>query len=336
LQSWNKLCFTTGYIEVAISLPGTHQTPGFWPGAWTMGNLGRAGYGATTEGTWPYSYDTCDLGTFPNQTNKAGTGPQGALTGNGGGPISFLPGQRWSACTCPGSDHPGPSVSTGRGVPELDILEAQIDVSVFQGEVSQSAQVAPFNFDYYVDNTTTTFYQPAITQFNSYRGGQYQQAASAVTNIPNTAYANQTFIKYGMEWWSNPSSRSEGYVTWYSNGAQSWTLPAAAIGTDSVTNISARLITEEPMYMVLNLGMSPSFQAQDFMHMPFPAEMLIDYVRVYQREGLSASDYMSCDPSSRPTLTYINNHATAYSDANLTTWASAGFTFPRNSLYDGC
>jgi beta-glucanase (GH16 family) len=53
LQSWNKFCFTGGYIEVSISLPGSPRISGFWPGAWTMGNLGRAGYGATTDGTWP-------------------------------------------------------------------------------------------------------------------------------------------------------------------------------------------------------------------------------------------------------------------------------------------
>ncbi len=28
-----------------------------------MGNLGRAGYGATLDGMWPYSYDTCDVGS---------------------------------------------------------------------------------------------------------------------------------------------------------------------------------------------------------------------------------------------------------------------------------
>jgi hypothetical protein len=39
LQSWNKFCFTTGYIEVSVSLPGSPTAPGFWPGVWTMGNL---------------------------------------------------------------------------------------------------------------------------------------------------------------------------------------------------------------------------------------------------------------------------------------------------------
>lgn len=32
LTGWNKLCFTTGYVEVAISLPGTPTGAGFWPG----------------------------------------------------------------------------------------------------------------------------------------------------------------------------------------------------------------------------------------------------------------------------------------------------------------
>jgi beta-glucan synthesis-associated protein KRE6 len=56
LQSWNKFCFSSGYIEVALIFPGPDSnTTGYWPGAWTMGNLGRPGFGATTDGTWPYT-----------------------------------------------------------------------------------------------------------------------------------------------------------------------------------------------------------------------------------------------------------------------------------------
>lgn len=51
LQTWNQLCFNkNAYIEASVSLPGTSDVGGFWPGLWTLGNLGRAGYGATTEG----------------------------------------------------------------------------------------------------------------------------------------------------------------------------------------------------------------------------------------------------------------------------------------------
>lgn len=32
LQSWNKFCFTGGYIEVSLRLPGSGAVGGFWPG----------------------------------------------------------------------------------------------------------------------------------------------------------------------------------------------------------------------------------------------------------------------------------------------------------------
>ena len=50
MSSWNQFCFTGGYIEVAVTLPGKSGVAGLWPAIWTMGNLGRAGYGASLEG----------------------------------------------------------------------------------------------------------------------------------------------------------------------------------------------------------------------------------------------------------------------------------------------
>ncbi|KAG5654257.1 hypothetical protein H0H81_005500 [Sphagnurus paluster] len=336
MQSWNKLCFSTGYVEVSVSLPGSPQVPGLWPGVWSMGNLGRAGYGATTEGMWPYSYDSCDLGTFPNQTSTDGT-PAAAATGApGGGPLSYLPGQRLSACTCPGSDHPGPKVSNGRGVPEIDILEAQIDMSVFHGQVSQSFQCAPYNYQYEFDDSSpaTTVYNSAVTSLNTYKGGIWQQAVSAVTYTEDQNYNGQGYAPYGYEWWFDQNNRQNGYITWYSNGAESWTITSASVGPDPVTQISGRLIPEEPMYLILNLGIAPGFQKADFKHLQFPAKMYVDYVRVYQRQGVKNG--VGCDPSSHPTAAYIARHQNAYSNPNLTTWAQAGNTFPRNSLYNGC
>ncbi|KNZ80895.1 Beta-glucan synthesis-associated protein SKN1 [Termitomyces sp. J132] len=336
MQSWNKLCFNTGYVEVSVSLPGSAQVPGLWPGAWSMGNLGRAGYGATTEGMWPYSYDSCDLGTFPNQTAHDGT-PAAAATGSPeGGPLSFLPGQRLSACTCPGSDHPGPSVSDGRGVPEIDILEAQVDVSVFRGQVSQSFQCAPYNFQYQFNNASpaTTISNPDITSFNSYKGGVFQQAVSAVSYVDSANYNDSGYAAYGYEWYFDKKQRQNGYITWYSGGSETWTITSATIGADPISQVSNRLIPEEPMYLVLNLGISPGFQRQDWKHLQFPSKMYVDYVRVYQREG--TKNGITCDPPDHPTSTYIQKHIQAYSNPNLTTWAQAGNFFPRNSLFNGC
>ncbi|KAH7914275.1 glycoside hydrolase family 16 protein [Hygrophoropsis aurantiaca] len=336
LTSWNKFCFTTGYIEVNMSQPGAPTAPGFWPGVWTMGNLGKAGYGGTTDGTWPYSYDSCDVGTFPNQTAKDGTPTVAATGGLGGGPLSYQPGQRLSSCTCPGSDHPGPNVNVGRGVPEIDILETETNVwANFQGEVSQSFQTAPYNYQYQYYNTSpdTTIYGTGTT-LNAYTGGVYQQACSALTPISSENYGGKGFATYGFDWWSNPSNRDSGYITWYSEGQPSWQLTAASLGPDPTVGISARLIPEEPMYVILNLGLAPSFQPQDFMHLVFPSEMLVDYVRVYQREGIQNG--VTCDPPNYPTATYINDHLEVYTNPNITTWAQGGQTTPRNSLYDGC
>ncbi|RDB17955.1 Beta-glucan synthesis-associated protein SKN1 [Hypsizygus marmoreus] len=329
LTSWNKLCFNTGYVEMSISMAGSPKAAGLWPGAWSMGNLGRAGYGASTEGMWPYSYDTCDIGTFPNQTNQDGT-----PTASSG--LSFLPGQRLSACTCPGSDHPGPTVSVGRGVPEIDIIEAQVDTDLMQGQVSQSFQLAPYNDNYYFDNSSsaTTIFNSDVTKFNSYRGGIFQQSVSAVSYIDDENYDNQGYAKYAYEWFSDQNQRSDGYIAWYSQGVPSWTVTAASVGPDPITQVSQRLIPEEPMYLVMNLGLAPGFQKQDYKHLKFPSTMYIDYVRIYQRQG--TKNGITCNPPSRPTTDYINRHLQAYSNPNLTTWAQAGNTFPRNSLYHGC
>ncbi|KAJ7611703.1 glycoside hydrolase family 16 protein [Roridomyces roridus] len=335
LQSWNKMCFTTGYIEISMSLPGAPTQPGFWPGMWTMGNLARAGYGATTEGNWPYTYDSCDLGTFPNQTDHNNQ-PSAVWDAS----QSFLPGQRLSACTCPGSDHPGPSTSTGRGAPEIDILEAQVEIDgtapFFRGQVSQSYQLAPYNLGFHFDNSTqaTPIVNSTSTKFNDYKGDAFQQTVSAVTYLQDDVYGGNAYGKYGVEWWSDPNNRQSGYINWLNDGVKTWSLSPDTIGPDSDAEISARLITEEPMYIIFNLGMSPSFQHQDFKHMVFPAEMQIDYVRVYQQPGVKNG--VTCDPPNRPTANYINNHLEAYMNPNLTTWAQAGYTFPRNSLYDGC
>lgn len=50
MSTWNKFCFTGGYVETSVVLPGVNNIVGLWPAVWTMGNLGRAGYGATLEG----------------------------------------------------------------------------------------------------------------------------------------------------------------------------------------------------------------------------------------------------------------------------------------------
>jgi hypothetical protein len=78
-----------------------------------------------------------------------------------------------SACTCPGEDHPGPSVKVGRGAPEIDILEVEHNKLGSGQVVSQSGQFAPFTHDYlYLNETQDEWFinTPNITTSNSYRG----------------------------------------------------------------------------------------------------------------------------------------------------------------------
>ncbi|KAK0977935.1 beta-glucan synthesis-associated protein [Friedmanniomyces endolithicus] len=63
-----------------------------------------------------------------------------------------------------------------------------------------------------------------------------------------------------------------------------------------------------------------------------PATMRFDYVRIYQDDG----GELTCDPIGYDTTTYIANHPEPYNNANLTTWASTGFSWPKNSFVDGC
>ncbi|EMD36637.1 glycoside hydrolase family 16 protein [Gelatoporia subvermispora B] len=354
LQSWNKFCFTSGYIEVSITLPGPNSnTRGYWPGAWTMGNLGRPGYAATTDGTWPYSYGACDVGTFPNQTFQNGSGPAAALHSDASRSkynfdLSWLPGQRVSSCTCPGEDHPGPDVSVGRGAPEIDILEVERNKTAGSvGQVvSQSAQFAPFTADYQYGNATEDewwVYTPDITRPNTYKGSAIQQAISCLTDLPDDMFqgSGQVFTTLGFEYFSDPKDPTTGFITWQSNGQPSYRLGAGSVGPDQGpdgSQVSQRLIPVEPMSIILNLGMSESWQTIDLSTMEFPAIMQVDYVRVYQR---SDSQNVGCDPPDYPTMDYINNHMEAYTNPNLTFWSQpppvgAGYPWPKNSQLTSC
>jgi len=205
IQSWNKFCFTGGLIEAAVQLPGSSDKAGFWPAVWTMGNLGRAGFGASVDGLWPYSYDSCDVGTLPNQTYPGTQTPLAAV--ENGDPqhdnqLSLLPGQRLSACTCPGESHPGPVRSdgsyVGRSAPEIDLFEALVFNE--RGQVSQSAQWAPFNAQYSWQNTSSNVYiaDPTVTELNSYIGGAFQQTTSGLAFTNSDCYELGKKMLFGL------------------------------------------------------------------------------------------------------------------------------------------
>lgn len=319
VQSWNKLCFKGGRLEASISLPGSGDVSGFWPGFWAMGNLGRPGYAATTDGMWPYSYhDKCDPGITPNQSSTDG--------------INFLPGMRLPACTCDGGDHP--SQGRSRSAPEIDVIEASViplndNANAVIGSVSQSLQMAPFDVWYMPDYGTfalfrrnhlssnveldfTAVYDPKITELNDYRGGEFQQAMSGLTNLNNNWYNGSAYQSYAFEY--HPGG--EGNVTWFVGPDKTWTLDGRAIGPNG--NVGQRTIPMEPLAIVMNLGMAYSFApVNDSIKSYMPGIMRFDYIRIYQDPDDVS---VTCDPPGYETTEYIEKHPEAYNNVNKTTW----------------
>ncbi|KAG1795944.1 glycoside hydrolase family 16 protein [Suillus plorans] len=332
LQSWNKFCFTGGYIDCGVE--HASQQDGRMHGRWVILHARDAARLQAAYGLTPM---TCDVGTFPNQAERDGSGPAAALQSNAlktkyNYELSWLPGQRLSEvipdffssicfCICPslrahiptihaqhwtrtplalypghapapGEDHPGPSVNVGRGAPEIDILEVE------------------HNKDAWFINT------PSITDVNPFLG------------VPC------------FECRSDSSNPADGYITWQTAGVESARVGAAALSPDPLpdgTDVSQRLISVEPMVC---LRLSPrhsawrihstsplsstwaGWQTVHLSAMIFPAGMLVDYVRAYGegRRMLGAA---------RQTTLQMAISTDIWIHPNLTSW---NYLIPQNSL----
>ncbi|KAI5948978.1 hypothetical protein KGF57_005041 [Candida theae] len=321
VQSWNKMCFTQGRIEVSARLPNYGTVSGLWPGLWTMGNLGRPGYLGSTEGVWPYSYDSCDAGITPNQSSPDG--------------ISYLPGQRLNKCTCPGESHP--NRGTGRGAPEIDIIEGEIMTTTDSnkqnnGVASQSLQLAPMDIWYMPDYDFIEIYNYSITTMNTYAGGPFQQAFSATTTLNITWYERgdgleHQYQRFGFELLNDDS---DGYLRWYVGRDPTLTVYSTALHPNG--NIGWRPLSKEPMSLIFNLGISNNWAYIDWNSVVFPSQFHIDYVRIYQPED---QINVGCDPDDYPTYDYIQEHLNLYTNPNITSFEDGGYSFPKNSLI-GC
>lgn len=150
---------------------------------------------------------------------------------------------------------------------------------------------------------------------NAYKGGPFQQAFSGLSNLNNDWYDGKAYQKFAFEY----KTGDDGFITWYVGDAATWSLNAKSLGPNG--NIGQRTITEEPMAIIANLGMSNSFAAinLDQLSKLLPATMRVDYIRIYQDEG-DEGMAVTCDPPGYPTTEYIRKHPEPYSNPNLTNW----------------
>jgi len=181
---------------------------------------------------------------------------------------------------------------------------------------------------------------------NAYRGGPYQEALSGLTTLNNDWYSGNQYQTYGFEY----EPGSEGQVTWYVGGQATGKLDGRAIRPNG--NIGQRVIPEEPMSVIMNLGMSSSFAPLNMIGLAkiLPATMRFDYIRIYQDPN---NEMITCDPPGYPTTSYIAQHQQAYNNPNFTTWyfvliafwrtasnvqnrESTGFSWPQNTLMNSC
>jgi len=134
----------------------------------------------------------------------------------------------------------------GRAAPEIDIFEAQ--VADEGGEVSQSAQFAPFNNEYVWFNTSDNLIieDLEVSKLNTYLGGKTQQAMSVVSLTDQNCYQRETGCKsiYGFQYMPG---YNEGYISWINNGKLAWTLNGAGAAADPIVEIAARPIPQEPL-----------------------------------------------------------------------------------------
>lgn len=278
LSAWNKACFTGGYVEARVQLPGKRGVPSFWPAIWMMGNLGRAGYMYSTAGQWPYSFNACPSG--PNVGPNPAAYPWSP-------PITP---QMFTACGAVGlpagvsAEDWGMSASLGRGAPEIDIFEAVIPATG-SPQVSQTLQMAPVQPPGSPYNAAGLSFPGAATAFRTRlnpwqgvlgrSGNIYQDSISAVSDI-NDSFFN-SFHTFGLDWVPGQ------YVRWYIDGVLVYGVTKDAVGAASngTWSVPPRQIPVEAMYIVMNLGMSKDFSPDLDANavQPLPAEMLIDYVR---------------------------------------------------------
>lgn len=148
---------------------------------------------------------------------------------------------------------------------------------------------------------------------NSYTGGPLQQAMSGLTTLNNDWYDGNEYQIYAIEY--KPGAKGE--VVWFVGEEKTWKIDARAIGPNG--NIGQRVVPEEPMTLIFNFGMSPSFAAgdEDQLQKLMPATMRVDYIRIYQDPK---SKSLTCDPEGYETTEYIEKHKEPYTNVNLTSW----------------
>lgn len=303
LQTWNKFCFTGGFVEVRAILPGKWGVPGTWPAIWIMGNLGRAAFLGSQEGTWPWSFDACAPYVEKAQKVTQKISACGNLTDKDD-PESY-------------PEHYGLSPFKGRGATEIDVIEAQIRARDEPAFISTSLQIRPSLYPNLRPDSETLpkpgqWYQGLAfgdnTRINSdYYGENGLDAVSALTQLESNAFLS--YHLYQLDWSPGP----EGYIRWWMDGNFLFEIPGSALSVWS-QGVPPRQIPVEPSYLILSTAVSEKFSPPcvgQICDSLWPSNFTIDYVRLYQGNPNRYTS-IGCNPKGFETSSWINAHPVDY------------------------
>ncbi|GAB9471568.1 Beta-glucan synthesis-associated protein skn1 [Globisporangium polare] len=171
---------------------------------------------------------------------------------------------------------------------------------------------------------------------------EYQMDALSA-NWPIHVAAYLDYLVYQLEWVPG----SDGYVRWMLAGQPIYEIPASALTSppqDSASANPAKIMIEEPMYMIFNVALSSTWgttppnpgkpcrgDGTDSVATKicdeFPMYMKIDYIRVYQDTSASSTMAVGCDPKTHPTKQWIADHIDEYQDADNLAVDVSGMAF---------
>ena len=168
---------------------------------------------------------------------------------------------------------------------------------------------------------------------NAFKGSPYQESISAITWLNNSWYNGSAYQIFAMEYQPGAS----GYITFFIGDVATWHIDGTALKPNG--NVGQRLIPVEPMTLIANLGMSPTYADIEWegMTAELPATMRVDYIRIYQdTNDPSQGHSLGCDPPGYESTKYIANHPRAYLNPNMTQWNDTGYEWPKNGFVNGC
>ncbi|CAM9322280.1 unnamed protein product [Pylaiella littoralis] len=321
LQSWNKFCFTGGTVEIRAILPGRGDVGGLWPAMWLMGNLARATYTASSDFTWPWSYNKCNRST----EEQAGWQKQ----------------QEISACDS--SVHYGLHPNTGRGAPEIDMMETMGGDGVGQvspgtpilerpteGRIPRPGEWYEKGIVYGQNSSVNKWFYGVHLKHDRPEKSYFSDAVSGNHALSATHF--EEMHTFRLDWQpGKEEDGTKGYLRWYLDDELLY-----GIDDDTLGSFRGSQIPLEPVYLILNTAISSTwgfpvckpgcacdcFDASDpacecavdpEFYGLFPAEFVIDHVRVYQARN-DSSHTVGCDTKEYPTRDFILANHERYKD----------------------